>query len=258
RAMDHLGAAIGPALAFLFLSIWGGELRTLFLLTAIPGALVVLLILFGLREREPSLEAQAESERQQFQFSLAPFDRNFRMYLVALVVFTLGNSSDAFLLLRAGELGVSKVEIPLLWGAFHIVKSVGSLAAGRAIDRLGPRPMIYAGWIIYAVLYLAFSLATSALQAWTFFLLYGIFYALTEPAERTLVANLVSSDRRGLAFGWFNFAVGIAALPASLLFGVIYEQFGGPAAFATSAALAMVAVVILATVRRTGVQHHDR
>lgn len=245
RAMDHLGAAIGPTLAFLFLSLWPGQMRALFLLTVVPGIVVVLLVVFGLRERPITTQAAKE-----FRFTLAPFDRRFRVYLLALVVFTLGNSTDAFLLLRLKELGVSLEMLPLVWAAFHIVKSAGSFLAGPAVDRLGPRPLIIAGWTIYAAIYVAFGLATSPGQGWTIFLLYGAFYALTEPAERTLVANLVGPERQGLAFGWFNFAIGIAALPASLSFGVIYEMYGAQAAFTLGAALALVAVAILAAIGR--------
>jgi MFS family permease len=246
RAMDHLGAAIGPLLAFTFLSAWPDQLRTLFLLTAIPGLLVVLLVLFGLRERPIASRAGGD-----FRLTLAPFDRSFRVYLVALVIFTLGNSSDAFLLVRVGELGVSDRMLPLLWAAFHVVKSSGSLLAGRAVDKFGPRPLIFVGWIIYALIYLAFSQATTAAEGWGFFLIYGLFYALTEPAERTLVANLVGPERKGLAFGWFNFAVGIAALPSNLIFGWLYQEYGGPVAFSWSAALALSAVVLLAVVGRS-------
>lgn len=246
RSMDHLGAAVGPALAFAFLWMWPEQLRLLFLLTAVPGLAVVLMLWWGLRDRPIHTAAD-----KGFQLSLAPFDRNFRVYLMALTIFTLGNATDAFLLLRAGELGVTPPIIPLLWGAFNLVKSVGSLVAGRAVDRFGPRPLIIGGWILYAVIYLAFSRATGAAEVWVFFLIYAMFHALTEPAERTLVANLVAADRKGLAFGWFNFAMGIAALPASLLFGWIYSDFGPGAAFVWSAMLALAAVVILAFVSNT-------
>jgi predicted MFS family arabinose efflux permease len=226
--------------------MWPEQLRLLFLLTAVPGLAVVLMLWWGLRERPIHTAAD-----KGFQLSLAPFDRNFRVYLLALAIFTLGNATDAFLLLRAGELGVTAPMIPLLWGAFNLVKSVGSLAAGRAVDRFGPRPLIVGGWILYAVIYLAFARATGVAEVWVFFLIYAVFHALTEPAERTLVANLVAADRKGLAFGWFNFAMGIAALPASLLFGWIYSDFGPGAAFVWSAMLALAAVLILAFVRNT-------
>jgi MFS family permease len=246
RAMDHLGAAVGPAMAFVFLSLWPGQMRTLFLLTAVPGIAVVVLVLFGLREQPIAATAAKE-----FRFTLAPFDRPFRMYLLALIVFTLGNSSDAFLLLRLKELGLSVELLPLAWGAFHVVKSAGSLLAGRAVDRLGPRPLILAGWIIYAAIYLGFSWSTDVVQGGACFLIYGVFYALTEPAERTLVANLVGPEGQGLAFGWFNFAVGIAALPASLIFGGIYQAYGPQAAFTWGAAVALVAVALFSTIGRS-------
>jgi MFS family permease len=245
RAMDHLGAVIGPALAFGFLALWPGQMRALFLLTALPGIAVVMLVVFGLRERPMAAPAAKE-----FRFTLAPFDRPFRIYLLALVVFSLGNSSDAFLLLRLMELGVPSEMVPLAWAAFHVVKSAGSYLAGPAVDRFGPRPLIFVGWIIYAMIYLAFSFSGGAWQGFTFLMLYGAFYALTEPAERTLVANLVGPERQGLAFGWFNFAIGIVALPASMIFGAIYQLYGAQAAFIWGAALALAAVGILGTIGR--------
>jgi predicted MFS family arabinose efflux permease len=170
--------------------------------------------------------------------------------LLALVVFTLGNASDAFLLLRLKELGVPLRGLPLAWCAFHLVKSAGSMVAGRAVDRFGSRGLIVAGWLVYAAIYVGFSWAGDAFSGTTLFLLYGVFYALTEPAERALVANLVGPERRGLAFGWFNFAIGIAALPASVIFGAVYQTIGAEVAFLWSAVVALVALTILTTVGR--------
>ena len=244
RAMDHLGAAIGPILAAGFLWVWPGELRTLFALTLIPGLFVVGLLLFGLKE-----VISPEAPSDHLHLTLKPFGRDFRRYLLALVIFTLGNSSDAFLLVRASELGVRTVALPLLWFAFHIVKSLGNLVVGRAVDRVGPRLPLLAGWFVYAGVYLAFALATTAWHAWAFFLAYALFYALTEPSEKTLVANLVGSERKGLAFGWYNFAIGIAALPASLIFGALYDKLGPLVAFGWGSALALVAVTLLIGIR---------
>jgi MFS family permease len=247
RAMDHLGAAIGPLLAAGFLWLWPGHLRPLFLLTLLPGLLVVTLLLVGLRET-----ATANRAKEPLRLTLRPFDRSFRLYLLALVVFTLGNSSDAFLLVRAGELGVPTVMLPLLWCAFHVVKSASNLLLGRAVDRFGPHPFLFLGWLMYAGVYLAFALATTAWEAWAFFLAYAIFYGLTEPAEKTLVANLVGSERKGLAYGWYNFAIGVATLPSSLIFGALYQVYGALAAFGCGAALALVAVILLIGVRDKG------
>lgn len=112
------------------------------------------------------------------------------------------------------------------WSAFHVVKSLGNLLAGRIADRVSPRPFILTGWLIHSVIYLAFALITTAWQAWLLFLLYAIFYSLTEPAEKKLVTHLVSGDQKGAAFGWFDFAIGMAALPSGVRFGWLYEQFG--------------------------------
>jgi MFS family permease len=244
RAMDHLGAALGPLLAAGFLLLWPGQLRALFLVTLVPGLLVVVLLVFGLRETPGT-----EPPQERLRLTLQPFGRTFRLYLVALVVFTLGNSTDAFLLVRAGELGVPTALLPVLWCAFHVVKSSSNLLLGRAVDRFGPRPFLFLGWFVYAGVYLAFALATTAWQAWASFLTYALFYGLTEPAEKALVADLAGGGRKGLAYGWYNFAVGVATLPSSLVFGALYQVHGAPAAFGWGAALALVAVAILTGVR---------
>lgn len=242
RAMDHLGAAVGPLLATCFLWWWPEQLRTLFLLTLVPGMLVVALLWFGLREpKQTGTPAPAEP----FRPSLKPFDPNFRLYLLTLLVFTLGNSSDAFLLVRAGELGVPAVMLPVLWGAFHIVKSTSNLYLGRAVDTFGPKRFILGGWLIYVGVYLAFALATAAWQAWVIFLIYALFYGLTEPSEKKLVADLVGGERKGRAYGWYNFAIGIATLPANLIFGALYQTYGPLAAFSWGASLALIAIVMM-------------
>ena len=290
RGMDHLGAAIGPLLATAFLLLWPGQLRWLFALTIVPGIAVVLLVALGLRERaktrEGTIDQESKSDEAREQGGQAHFaprtaqsepvpqpsepvphqgspvpdslqparprmSRSFRLYLAALLVFTLGNSSDAFLLVRAGELGVGVAFLPLLWFVFHVVKSIGNVLAGRWVDRVGPRVPILLGWLLYAGVYLAFALAAYAWQAWALFIAYGVFYALSEPAERTLVARLAPEGRKGSAFGWFNLAIGVSALPASLIIGLLYQTktWGAPLAFGWGAALALVATVLLIGVR---------
>jgi len=244
RAMDHLGAAVGPIFAAALLWFYPNQYRALFLLAVIPGALVVLLLALGLRE-----PAKKTSAAQKLIWTLQPFGTEFRMYLLALVVFTLGNSSDAFLLVRARELGVATTMLPILWCVFHVLKGGGNLVAGRLVDRLGSRPMILGGWAIYAGIYLGFALASAQWHIWLLFAGYAAFYAFTEPAEKTLVANLVGPGQRGLAYGWFNAAVGIGSLPASLLFGAIYQELGALAAFGSGAVLALLAALMLLGVR---------
>jgi MFS family permease len=240
RALDNLGAAIGPLLAAGFLWLWPDNFRTLFLVTLVPGLLVVILLVFGLREK-PSTPVTKEKQR----LTLKPFDRPFRLYLLSLGLFTLGNSSDAFLLVRAGQLGVSTALIPILWCLCHITKSVSNYTLGGAVDRFGSRRSLVAGWLMFAVVFLAFGLATDAWEVWVFFIAYGIVIGLIEPAERALVAHLVPSERKGLAFGWYNFAIGIGTLPSSLVFGAVYQYFGPAWAFGWGAGLALLAGVML-------------
>lgn len=262
RGMDHLGAAIGPLLAAALLWLWAGApnesvetvLRCIFLLTLVPGVLVIALLVFGLREpdvktRPAVAPDDATTGRGSMGFTLRPFDRRFRLYLLALVVFTLGNSSDMFLLVQASKLDVATWLLPILWCGFHVIKSGGNMLAGRLVDRVGPRPMILLGWLLYAVVYLAFALATAAWQVWVLFVAYALYYAMTEPAEKTLVANLVRPEHRGLAYGWYNCTVGIATLPASVVFGELYQTFGPLAAFGSGAGLALLAAVLLAAIR---------
>lgn len=240
RAMDNLGAAIGPLLAALFLWFWPGGLRTLFLLSVVPGLAVVVLLVFGLREKPAS-----QPMGQRMQLTLKPFDRNFKLYLLALVVFTLGNSSDAFLLVRAGEIGVSTVLLPLLWCACHVAKSASSIFLGSAVDRFGARASLLLGWLSFVLVYLAFGSATSVWQIWVYFIGYGLVCGLIEPAERALVAHLVGSERKGLAYGWYNFAIGIATLPSSFIFGGLYQYWGPVAAFFWGASMAFLATIVL-------------
>ncbi len=240
RAMDHLGAAIGPLLAAGYLYLWPGQLRSLFFLDLIPGVLVVLLTLFGLKEEPPQQQAG-----KPLDLSLRHYSRDFRLYLFALLIFTLGNSSDLFLLERARELGVAQPLLPILWFVFHIAKSAGNIVGGHLVDRLGAKPLLIVGWLWYAAIYLGFGLMTSAWQVWGLFVLYAIYYALTEPSEKTLVVQLAGRNRTGLAYGWYNLLMGIAALPASAGFGLIYEQYGPFTAFALGASLAAAAVALL-------------
>ena len=248
RAMDHLGAAIGPLLAFAFLWFWPNQLRLLFLLAIVPAIPILFLVSFGVREGR---RAAPPSGDGVLKLSLKPFDGRFRLYLVALAIFTLGNSSDSFLLVRAGELGVPTAWLPVLWCVFHVAKSVLSYAAGQWIDRVGARPLIWVGWLIYALTYIAFAFATAAWHAWALFLVYAIFYALTEPSEKALVANLVGTEDRGLAYGWYNLTIGIGALPASMIFGFVYQSAGPLAAFGMGALLAALAALLLLGVSQT-------
>ncbi len=244
RAADNAGAMLGPLLAFALLR-WGGlSLRTVFLLTAIPGALAVLTLIFGVRDI-PRASPAKETKKLDLR---TPLGKRFWAYLGVLFLFTLGNSTDAFLILRAGQLGVSTALIPILWAMLSLVKAAASTPGGILSDRLGRKPLIVAGWFVYAAVYFAFGHASATWHAWVLFAVYGLYFGLTEGVEKALVADLVPADRRGAAFGWYNLALGIGALPASLLFGFLWDRWSSTTAFGFGALVALAAAAGLALV----------
>lgn len=323
RAMDHVGAIVGPAFASLFLLAFPDRYRVLFALTAIPGAIAVWL-LFGVEEgpgrasaasaepvlpsdrtqpgvgakpvqsvngEQPDEEAGVKSappaigcsergagaapvpssaarvERATALESMEPANLGspvagafvgasqpvrgtvlggpFLSYLGVLAVFTLGNSSDAFLLLRFTDLGLPVAWVPLVWAALHGVKALSSVIGGTASDKLGRRPVIVSGWAVYAAVYAGFAVTESVTALLVLFLVYGLYYGLTEGTEKALVADLVPAASRGTAFGIYNAVLGVGAMGASLIFGAIWTWVGAATAFALGAVLALVASAML-------------
>jgi len=237
RAMDHAGAALGPVLASGLLLVTG-ELRVVFALAAVPGALAVLALVRGVRE-----DPRAFALTPVATAAGAPLTPAFVRYLAVLALFTLGNSSDAFLLLRAEQAGIPLALLPLLWAAHHVVKASASTWGGALSDRAGRRPTILFGWSLYALSYAGFAIADGPLAMLALFVAYGLFHATTEGAERALVADLAGVASRGRAFGLFHAVTGALLLPASLLTGLLWQGFGAGMALLTGAALAGLAAL---------------
>lgn len=241
RAMDHAGAVVGPLIAAGLLGL-GLDMRTVFLCAAIPGALALATTL-AVPERAPEPASAVLPPLPGPAGRLPPA---FWRLLGLLALFGLGNSSDAFLLLRARELGVADALLPILWSAFHVSKVGWSFIGGALGDRMKRQHAIIAGWLVYAAVYLLLGLATAPWHAWALFLTYGAYFGLTEPVEKALVRDVVPADLRGSAFGWYNFTTGVMALPASLLIGAIWQATSALPALATGAALALSASIGLA------------
>lgn len=242
-AMDHAGAVAGPLIAWALLTWSGVSVRGIFFLAAIPGALVVLLLWRGVREPQAHRPRRPAGEPLFLPYAQWPVP--LRRMLLAVTVFALGNSADAFLLLRVHDAGVPLAWTAALWAAHHVVKMVATYVGGALSDRLGRRPMVLGGWAVYAAVYLGFALVDSMAGTVALFLAYGLYFGLCEPAEKAWIADLAPKDRRGAAFGVWQAAVGLGALPASLLFGALWSLAGPAAAFATGAALAAVAAILL-------------
>ncbi|MGA1977185.1 MAG: MFS transporter [Bacteroidales bacterium] len=294
RAMDHTGAVIGPIMAIVALLVLFSAfrlrdsllaLRWTFFLSVIPGLLAILTVIFFVKERDGG-----NSGSKMLRFSLKNFDSNFKTYMLIVILFTLGNSSDAFLLFRVEE-SIRKsgavIEIinkipfihnmilnfgdeaaranvinilflPFVWAFFHIIKAVFSTPLGALSDKIGRKKVINAGWAIYAFVYFAFAFLVflpagyQLIMTFVLFAVYALYYAFSEGAEKAFVADLVSEDQRGSAYGMYNFAVGLGALPASILFGVLYSLFdkvipgfGGTVAFGTGGMIALVSLILL-------------
>jgi MFS family permease len=241
RSMDHAGAIVGPLLASLFLWFFPDHFRTLFALTIIPGLIAVAMLLPV--PDSPAPQQAAEPERADA--SSPPLDRRFSRYLGVVLLFSLGNSTDAFLLLRLSEVGVGAAWIPISWAALHVVKAAVSPIGGLLSDRMSRRSVIASGWLVYAAVYGGFAVAGSKATLIPLFLAYGLYYGLTEGVEKAVVADLAPPGRRGTAFGAYHAVIGIGALAASLVFAAVWKSSGAPVAFALGAALALAASVAL-------------
>ena len=254
RAADHLGAVVGPVVAFLLLTYLAvdpatptaREYQQVFLFASIPVAIGLFVIVFFVREEKKPVP---EEDAIPIKFSLGAFDGNFKRFLGVIALFTLSNSTDAFLLLRAEQTGVAPAILPLLWMALHFSKAFSSIIGGDISDKIGRKTMIFTGWVIYALVYAGFAFADAAWQAWVLFIIYGFYFGLTEGVEKALVADLVTEEKRGTAFGFYNLAYGITVFPASLIFGLVWSEFGAAPAFLMSAAISVAASALLLTIR---------
>jgi MFS family permease len=266
RAMDHTGAVVGPLIGYLLVSLFAADrnalaaedFTTIFLLASIPALAAVLVVSLFVREsHKPKLVRDSDADTVTdigvgpVRFSLRGFDGNFKTFLVIISLFTLSNSSDFFLLLRARDAGVSVLSTSLLWAALHGSKVLSSIFGGDLSDRLGRKRLIVSGWILYAAVYAGFAFVSEPISVWILFLIYGIYFGLAEGAEKALVADLVRPEQRGTAYGLYNLAFGITVFPASLLMGALWDWCGAKTAFLVSASLGATAALLLLMLVRT-------
>jgi MFS family permease len=273
RAMDHAGAVLGPLIGLAALQLLASDpsaptatdYTTIFLLASVPALVAMLVVIFAVRETQrrattKAVVAEAEAEgapvpaNRKLRLTLRGFDVNFKWFLVLVALFTLSNSTDAFLIRRAQMAGVSLGQgTLLLWAALHLSKVASSLVGGHLSDKLGRKTLITSGWLLYAAVYLGFAFVSTPATAWTLFLVYGIYFGLAEGAEKALVADLVLPQQRGTAYGLYNLAFGITVLPASLLMGALWDWRGPATAFVVSACIGATAALLLALTVRSRV-----
>lgn len=241
RASDTAGAFTGLGIAAYL--IWINQagkaqltqatFQWVVLASILPAALAVLILVIGARDVEAT--KTANSIVPTFRFTWNNLDRRVKAFILVIVLFTLGNSSDAFIILRSQERGLSVLQILGMLLTFNAIYTLLSSPAGALSDRIGRKGLILAGWTIYGLVYLCLAFAKTGFQVWLFFSLYGIYYALTEGTARAYIADLVSQDQRGGAYGLFHAAIGLASLPASLIAGILWQGIGPWAGFGPSA-----------------------
>jgi MFS family permease len=253
RSMDHFGAALGPVIAWALLSL-GASLRTTFAIASLFGLMAPVVLFFRLRESEQLADRSGPLDTRPRGGTLR---RGFSAYLVACVLFAFGNSSDAFLLVRAHEVGWSATALPLLWTFHHLVKSTAALPGGALSDRHSRALVVAAGWTAYALTYVGFAFASARWQILILLLAYALYHGLAEGAERAIIADLAQRGARGRAFGLYHGLIGVAALPAGLGTGWIWDRWGAVyalslnAGFAALGALWLFALSFVGPLRRT-------
>jgi len=266
RSMDTLGAVVGPALAFLLLGIFSNNYRSVFWLSMIPGAIAVLLIILFIKEKKKEREKISIGEVLSENSVIPPnpplvkggkrglFDWRFKIFVMIATIFAIGNSSDVFLILRAQQIGIPTVMIPVVYLLFNLIYSLSAIPAGIAADRFGRKRVILVGFVLFAILYYGFAAAKDTTAIWVLFAFYGLFMGLTEGIQKAFLATIIPPDFKATAFGVYNTAVGLAMFPASLIGGWLWDNISPSATFyygsITASLSAMLFVVFIAAVRR--------
>ncbi|MDP1758504.1 MAG: MFS transporter [Thermodesulfovibrionales bacterium] len=275
RGMDTLGAVIGPAIAFILLLLFTGNYRLVFWLSMIPGIIAVLIIVFFIKEQKskraenqnsdaPELLAPGESpphtggfaEEKRRPAFRANFDWRFKAFVAIATLFAVGNSSDVFLILKATDAGIKERQIPIIYLCFNLVYALTAIPAGILSDRIGRKRIILAGFILFGFIYWGFASASEQKHIWGLFLLYGVFMGLTEGIQKAYLGTIIPDKFRATGYGIFNTFVGLAILPASIIAGWLWDNYGSHATFyygsITAFLSAFLFILFIITARRKG------
>ncbi len=238
RSMDTVGAMIGPGIAFALMGVFHDSLQTVFWVSMLPGALAILTIALFVKDVQGSRGAEKP------KITLKGFDRKFKVFLFIVALFTLGKTSDAFLVLRAQELGVRTGIIPVLYLVFNLISASLSTPAGIMADRVGKRKVILASYILFSLIFAGFAFATSEAHAWILFGIYGIFVAINEGVQRAYVATIIKPEIKGTGYGIYHTVIGLAALPSSIIGGALWQNIGSQALFVYGAAMSLLSCIL--------------
>jgi MFS family permease len=239
KAMDNSGAIVGPLIAFAFLSIFPGNFRIIFLLAGIPGILGIFVLIFGIRE------AKKNKTDLITQFHLRDFSKRFYLFLFIIFIFTLGNSTDALLMVKANEVGVKVAFIPLVYLITSVVAVLLAIPLGALSDRIGKEKLLIVGFLIYAIVYYGFGVTGSILTIVALFALYGFYSASTDSVQKALISDIIDKNKKGTGLGIYNGLLGITLLPASLIAGELYDKVNSKVPFYFGAITALTAAILM-------------
>ena len=238
RAMDRVGAIGGPLLALLALHFFDNNVRLVFLLSVVPAVIALFFIKFV---KETSFEKKSSLPgKQRKDLRNTPFI----IFLISIIIFNLGNSSNAFLILKAREVGLKVALIPVIWIVYNIFCTLSSPLFGSLSDRIGRKPIIITSFLYYSAIYFLFAISNSLWSMWVLFGAYGIYYGLSEGIFRAYIADMVAPNQRATAYGLFNTGIGLALFPASIIMGTIWDSYGSRLAFMTSALFSLLGFLI--------------
>jgi MFS family permease len=239
KAMDNSGAIVGPLLAFLLLMFFQNNYRLIFLLAGIPSILGILVIIFGIKEAKKNKEDLIKA------FHLKDFSKKFYFFLLIVFIFTLGNSTDALLLVKANEIGIKVAYIPLMYLITNVISVFFSIPVGSLADKYGKEKILIIGYLIYAVVYFGFGSTSSVFAIVTLFALYGLYSAATDGIQKAFVSDIVDNNKKGTGLGIYNALLGITLLPASLIAGVLYDKVNYSVPFYFGASTALLSAVLM-------------
>ena len=239
KAMDNSGAIVGPLAAFVLLVFFPENYRLIFLLAGIPAVLSILVIIFGIKE------AKKDQESLFKKFHFKDFPARFWLFLVIVFVFTLGNSTDALLMVKANEVGVKVAFIPLVYMITSIVAVLLAIPVGSLSDRIGKEKILVAGYLIYAIVYYGFGVTSHAGTIVALFAMYGLYSAATDGIQKAFISDITDKNRQGTGLGIYNALLGITLLPASLIAGVLYDKVNSRVPFYFGAATALISAVLM-------------
>ena len=241
RSMDTMGAVVGPAIALILLHLYQNNYKMVFWLSMIPGLIAVLIIMAFIKEKKRSSTAPSSKNPR---FTLKHFDAKVKFFILIVTLFALGNSSDAFLILRAEQLGIQSAMIPAVYLLFNLIYSLSAIPAGMAADRFGKKRIILLGFILFSALYYGFAVAKSSRVIWVLFSVYGLFMGLTEGIQKAFLTTIIPAEFKATAFGVYASAVGLATLPASLIGGLLWERVSPAATFYFGSGMAALSTIL--------------